>query len=202
MDDVCVSNVNRQLHATAETIGEPKVEAMRRRVLAINPAAEVEARHAFFTEKTADELLAPAYGCVLDAIDSFRHKVLLIAECRRIGREIVVVGSAGGRRDAGQCQVTDLARTYRDALLQMVRKRLRQKHGFPKKGDRKFHIPAVFSPERPVYPKPDGSVCEMRPEESEGKSMRLSCEQGLGAATHVTGTMGFLAAGAVIDRLL
>lgn len=201
LDEVCVSNVNRQLHAVAGQFGRAKADVMRDRVLAINPEADVAVKPMFFTDATADAVLGERYDYVLDAIDSWNHKVTLIAECRRRGQPLVVCGSAGGRRDASQVQVADLARTQRDTLLQIVRKKLRQFHGFPKKGGKRFAISAVFSPEQLVYPTADGCVSETRPEETRGKPLRLSCEQGLGAATFVTGTMGFVAAGVIVNAI-
>ena len=96
----------------------------------------------------------------------------------------------------------DCARDFvLDVLLSKVRAALRKEHGFPRAG-KKMGIPCVFSPEPPVFPKADGTVCASRSEAGEqAGSMKLNCEWGFGAATHVTGAFGFAAAGEVVRRL-
>jgi tRNA threonylcarbamoyladenosine dehydratase len=98
LDDICLSNVNRQLHAVDGAIGRPKVEVMAERIHAIHPSCRVRAVAAFFTEGTADEILEPRFDFVLDAIDQAANKSLLIARCRQKEIPIVAVGGAGGRR--------------------------------------------------------------------------------------------------------
>jgi tRNA A37 threonylcarbamoyladenosine dehydratase len=83
LDEVCVSNVNRQLPALTSTIGRSKVSVMKERVLGINPDCVVEAREEFFTRSTADPLFSRSFDCVVDAIDSVSSKCLLIARCRQ-----------------------------------------------------------------------------------------------------------------------
>lgn len=201
LDEVCTSNVNRQIHATDVTVGRSKAVVMAERVAAIHPRATIDVREQFFTDKTADELLAERCDFVVDAIDSFKYKVTLIAACRQRDQPMVVCGSAGGRREATKVEVADLAQSYRDGLLQLVRKELRDKHGFTKRGVEPFGIPAAFCPDRPVYPTCEGGVTHEKPRDAQGRSMRLSCEQGLGAAAFVAGTIGFAAAGEVVNRL-
>ena len=82
MDDICVTNVNRQIHALDGTIGKTKVDVMAERARAINPSIVIHPQHAFFTEATAAELLQPRFDFVLDAIDNPAKKCLLIAACR------------------------------------------------------------------------------------------------------------------------
>ena len=97
MDDVCVSNINRQLHALDGEIGKLKVAAMAERIQRINPACVVHIQHAFYNEETSEELLSPDYDCVVDAIDALYKKCHLIVACRDRGIPLVVIGSAGGR---------------------------------------------------------------------------------------------------------
>src|SRR5215470_2545883 len=82
LDDICVSNVNRQLHALDGELGKPKVEVMAQRVRAINPECQVHALQAFFLKSNADEILQTKFDAVLDAIDSPSRKAWLIAACR------------------------------------------------------------------------------------------------------------------------
>lgn len=199
MDEVCVTNVNRQVHAVTETVGRAKTGAMAERIRGISPGCVVEESFCFFGEGTAEALLGREWEVVVDAIDSIPHKCLLLAECVRRGLEVVTVGGAGGRRDPSRVQVVDLTRTFEDPLLQRVRKKLRQKHGFPRNTRKKWGIPAVFSPEAAVYPQQDGSVCAVR---EEGVNLRLDCASGYGTAAFVTGAFGFAAAAAAVDRIL
>jgi len=200
-DDVCLSNTNRQSHALQGQYGRAKVEVLAERVRAINPAAEVTAVASFLTPANLDGLLGGGVDCVIDACDSFRVKVETIAWCRRRKLPLVVVGSAGGRLDPTRVQVRDLSRTEHDALLSLVRKKLRQEFHFPRNRERYFGVPAVFSLENVRYPQADGSVCGTRPAEADG-ALKLDCGAGLGAAMHVTATFGLVAAAKAIERLL
>lgn len=201
-DDICLSNSNRQLHALEGQFGRAKVEAMAERVRAINPAAEVEAVAEFLTLPSFERHLLRGYDLVIDAFDSFRAKVECIAFCRRHRLPLICVGSAGGRTDPTRIQVRDLSRTEHDALLALVRKKLRGEHGFPRNPKRSFGVPAVFSLENVRYPQPDGSVCGLRPALAADVALRLDCGQGLGAATHVTAAFGFAAVARCLQRLL
>lgn len=195
LDDICESNINRQIHALDGAIGESKIEAMAKRCKAINPECEVETVHSFLTEKNASDILSGDIDYVVDAIDSSKHKVAMIIAARRLRIPILTVGGAGGRIDPTQIQIADLSRSFHDPLLQRVRKILRQQHNFPRNKKRKFNVPCVFSPEDPLYPE----VCDI--DEDEPRSIRLDCESGYGAATHLTGTFGFFAASAVLKHL-
>lgn len=200
-DDICVSNVNRQLHALEGEFGRLKVEALAERLKRINPQIEVEAIAQFLTPSTLDPLLLGGYDAVLDACDSFRVKVEMIAFCRCRKIPIVVSGSAGGRADPTLIEVRDLSRTEHDALLALVRKKLRTEFNFPKNRDRYFGVPAVFSRENVRYPQADGKVCGLRPEGGGGQG--LDCGGGgLGAATHVTASFAFAAVGRLLERML
>ena len=198
-DEVCLSNVNRQLHALEGTVGMPKVEVLAERLRAINPAIEVDAQMRFLTPSTL-ELLSAGYDCVLDCCDAFRVKVEMIAWCRRRKIPLVVLGSAGGRIDPTQIRVRDLAKTEQDALLSLVRKKLRDEFNFPRGAKRYFGVPAVYSLENVRYPSSDGGICLAKPDTLE--EGRLDCGGGLGAATHVTGAFAFVAVGEVIRRML
>jgi tRNA A37 threonylcarbamoyladenosine dehydratase len=198
LDDICTSNVNRQLHALDGEIGRPKVEAMADRILRINPEVVVHTQHIFYNEKNAEELLSPGYDFVVDAIDALSKKCHLIVACKQRDTPLVVIGSAGGRIDPTRIQTADLSRSFHDPLLQKVRKRLRQRHRFPRNEKKKFKIDCVFSPEEMVFPQPDGTVCGDRVPEA---NLKLDCSSGYGTASFVTGAFGFAAAGIVVKRL-
>ncbi len=198
LDEICVTNINRQLHALTETVGRSKVEAMAERICAINPECRIFAEQKFFNTQTADELLTPKYDFVLDAIDDMTNKLLLLLRCRGKNLPVIVCGGAGGRRELTSVRVGDLSQASHDKLLAEVRRKLRQEHGFPV-GHSAMDLPCVYSVERTVYPQADGSVCEMRSAAEDGT--RLNCNGGLGSATFVTGAFGFAAAGFVVRSI-
>jgi len=197
LDDICLSNFNRQLHATDGQLGRLKVDVMADRVRAINPACEVNAAHAFFNETTADQILAAPFDFLLDAIDKPVKKALLIARCRERGIPVLTTGGAGGRRDPTAIRIADLAKVTHDRLAEQTRSALRKSHGFPR-GGKPFGVECVFSPEPPVFPSKNGGTCA-RPEP--GANLRLNCESGYGTAAFVTGAFGLVAAGWIVRRL-
>ena len=198
LDEVCVTNINRQLHALTDTVGHAKVDVMAERIRAINPDCRVTAEQKFFNEESAEELLAPKFDFVLDAIDNVPNKVLLLVRCRENHFPVVACGGAGGRRELTAVRLGDLSHASHDKLLAEVRRKLRQEHGFPV-GQSAMNVPCVYSVERTVFPQADGSVCEMRTEIEDGA--KLNCNGGLGSATFVTGAFGFAAAGFVVRKI-
>lgn len=198
LDDVCLTNVNRQLPALDGNIGRPKVVALAERIRLINPHCAVTTVGEFFTAKTADTLLATRFAWVVDCIDLMSNKALLIAECTQRGQPVVTVGSAGGRRDATRIRVSDLGDSHGDELLRQVRKKLRRDHGFAKGEGNRYGIPCVSTQEQPVFPWADGT-CAAAPEA--GSNLRLDCATGFGTAVFITGAFGFAAAGEVVRRV-
>jgi len=115
--------------------------------------------------------------------------------------KIFTDGSAGGRTDPTRIQCRDLSRTEHDALLSMIRRKLRGEFNFPRSKDRYFGVPAVYSLENVRYPQPDGTVSGTRPSATTG-ALKLDCDAGLGAAMHVTAAFAMVAVGKALDRLL
>ena len=200
-DEVCVSNSNRQLPALAGNFGRAKVRLLAERALAINPALRVEPVEAFLTPSNQAELIGDDIDVVIDACDAFRVKVELIAWCRRRKQRVIVIGSAGGRVDPTLIRIRDLSRTEHDAMLALIRKKLRGDFGFPRGAKRYFSVPAVYSLENVRYPQADGSVCGLRPTAGEGAG-KLDCGGGLGAVSHVTATFGMVAVSRCVEALL
>ncbi|HSY20310.1 MAG TPA: tRNA threonylcarbamoyladenosine dehydratase, partial [Candidatus Acidoferrales bacterium] len=198
LDEVCVTNINRQLHALTETVGHAKVEAMADRIRAINPECRVTVEQKFFNEQTAAGLLAPKYDFIIDAIDNVPNKMLLLVLCREKKLPVITCGGAGGRRELTSVRLGDLSKASHDKLLSEVRRRLRKEHHFPAE-HHVMGVPCVYSVEKTKFPQPDGSVCEIRNETEEGA--RLNCNGGLGSATFVTGAFGFAAAGLVVQKI-
>jgi tRNA A37 threonylcarbamoyladenosine dehydratase len=194
LDDVCIGNVNRQLHALNGEWGKPKVEVMARRVLAINPDCAVHPLQSFFLKSTAEDIFKTNFDFVLDAIDSPARKCQLISLCREKSIPIITTGASAGRRDPTAVQVCDLAFSSHDRLLQEVRKKLRVKFGFPRK-QQPFGVECVRSSE--TVPFPQFGNCEPAAE----PDLRLDCSSGYGTATFVTGTFGFIAAARIIQKI-
>ncbi|MCL1092176.1 tRNA cyclic N6-threonylcarbamoyladenosine(37) synthase TcdA [Shewanella kaireitica] len=204
LDDICVTNTNRQAHTLKETIGESKVEVMAQRLKQINPECVVNEVEDFITvDNLAEYFLGKKAGgdldYVVDCIDAVKPKTALIAWCKRQKLPIITVGGAGGQSDPTQVQVTDLAKTYQDPLLAKVRNLLRREYNFSKNVARRFGIEAVFSTEQLVYPQTDGSVCNTKA--TADGNMRMDCASGFGAVTVVTGTFGFVAVSRVLSKL-
>lgn len=198
LDEVCVTNTNRQLVALSSTVGRSKAEAMAARLRDIDPDLDVRAHVCFFTERTADTLLEPGIDVVVDAIDSVKNKCLLLDRCRALGIPVIVSGGAGGRRDPGQVKVADLSKVSGDRLLFALRKQLRRRYDYPRQG--LFGVQAVYSSEPQVFPTAEGDVCEARTDAAD--NLRLDCASGYGTASMVTGAFGLQAAHLAVASLL
>ncbi len=197
LDDVCITNVNRQLPAIDGEIGRPKATVLKERVGRINPECRVETALEFLTDKTAARLLAPRFDFVVDAVDLMSHKALIIAGARERGMPVLTVGAAGGRRDPTRIHTGDIGEGN-DELLRQVRKRLRRDHGFTSgahQGITRMGVRCVWSNERPVFPWADGT-CAATAEP--GSNLKLDCESGFGTAVFVTGAFGLAAAAEVV----
>mgnify|MGYP005812760527 CR=1 FL=1 len=213
LDDLCITNINRQIHALSNTVGLSKVEVMKERIKQINPDCTVNAIEDFVTIENLADLLPANFDYVIDAIDSVNIKTRIIAHCKRNKLPIITIGGAGGQVDPSKIAITDLSKTYQDPLLAKVKNQLRREFNFPradlaKASKRKFKIDAVFSTEQLRYPNKDyessGQVCLAKPEQDDenNTSMRLDCSGGFGATTHVTASFAFFAVGRAIDKLL
>ncbi len=200
-DAVCVSNVNRQIHALEGTFGRPKVAVMADRVRAISPRLEVHPVESFATPDNLAELLPTDLTYLVDACDAVRAKVAMVAGAKRRKLPVITIGAAGGRIDPARVDCRDLAKTVNDPLLAEVRRRLRDEHGWTRNPKRYFGVRAIYSLEQPRYVQPDGSVACVRDPESAGP-LRLDCAGGFGAAMHVTASFGMLAVARIIDRML
>ena len=190
LDHVAESNINRQIHALENTVGQAKVLAMQDRVAQINPACVVTCIEDFVTPANWPALLPDPVDAVIDACDQVQAKTAMAAWARTTRARFISVGAAGGKRLAHKVDVDDLAFTTHDPLLAQLRYRLRKHHGAPRDG-KKMAVTCVFSRES-VAP-PDAS-CDV---EGDGS---LNCH-GYGSVVAVTATFGQCAAGWVLDAL-
>jgi tRNA A37 threonylcarbamoyladenosine dehydratase len=209
LDDICISNTNRQLHALESSVGKMKIDVMKERLQQINPDCNIHLVHDFVSAGNVGTLLQnidpPATAC-LDAIDGSRSKTALIAACARQRIPVVTCGGSAGRTDPSKFVCEDLTRATGDPLLSTCRRELRRDYGFEEgvrfrtsdptknrsKLPRKWNIQAVYSTE-PQKSLPGGGT--------DGASSLRRCDGALGTACFVTGTSGFLAAGKVVDMI-
>ena len=141
-DRVSVSNLNRQIIATHSTVGMYKTEAMRNRILDINPSAAVTAIAAEYTEESSADFRLNEYDLVLDCIDSVRSKISLIAAAKAVGVPIISSMGAGSKLDPTRFRIADISKTHTDPLAKAVRTGLR-KIGITS-------LTVVFSDEEPI----------------------------------------------------
>jgi len=200
LDEVCVSNTNRQLHALTSRVGQSKNRVVGERLLDINPELRLHCVEDFLTRTNTTDLIGRQHHVVIDATDAAHIKASLAAYCSAIKVRLVTVGSSGGKRDPRQIQVDDLGRTSADPLLGKVRELLYRHHRFSRDKQRKFRIDAIYSAEQMVYPKPNGEVCQSKQTFSSG--VKLDCSGGFGSSVMVTGSFGFMAATRAVERYL
>ncbi|TDQ59727.1 tRNA A37 threonylcarbamoyladenosine dehydratase [Mesocricetibacter intestinalis] len=193
MDDICVTNINRQIHALSGNIGQLKTEVMKARVQLINPESEVHIIDDFLDPENLNEYLDRGYDYIIDAIDNVRTKAALIAYCKSRRLKLISIGGAGGQTDPSRIRITDLSKTVQDPLLARVRALLRKEYGFSRDPKKKFGIDCVFSEQALIFPKV-GKDCTL--------SATMNCANGFGATTVVTATFAFFAVARVIDKLL
>lgn len=197
LDDICITNTNRQIHATINSIGKMKVHILRDRILSINPDCLVRSLEEFFTESTVETIFDTQYDYIIDAIDSLENKCLLASVCQTKNIPLITIGGAAGKKDPQQIQILDLAKSFNDSLLFQMRKKLRREYNFERPSGhslakrKNLNIMSVFSPEEPVT----------SPLEKNCKVEKRNCDWGMGSTTHVTATFGFAAAGFVINSL-
>ncbi|NLA83819.1 MAG: tRNA threonylcarbamoyladenosine dehydratase [Clostridiales bacterium] len=127
-DVVSRSNLNRQLHATQDTIGKPKVEVMRDRILSINPDVNVTTYQMFYTKETGHLLLKPDYDYVIDAMDTVSAKIDLVVRCKEMGIPIISSMGAGNKMDPARFRIADIYSTSVDPLAKVMRRELRKRN--------------------------------------------------------------------------
>jgi len=147
-DNIDITNVNRQIHATTETVGESKVEMMADRIRAINPKCKIIKHHMFYTEETYDEILTEDIDYIVDASDTIQYKIHIIEEAIKRDIKIISVMGAANKTDPTRFVVTDIMKTHTDPVARVIRNRLKQ-------SKIKARVPVVFSDESPVVQRPE-----------------------------------------------
>lgn len=171
-DCVCTSNINRQLMATTKTVGQPKVDVLKERLLSINPSADIKALQMVFNEESASGFELDSYDYIIDAIDSLKDKALLILMATRTKARLFSSMGAALKMDPTRIKITEFWKVQGDPLARALRKKFKQLGEYPK---RKFQC--VFSDE--LIP--------------EGRG-----ETACGTVVHITAIFGFMLASLVI----
>lgn len=143
-DTVSSSNINRQVIATTKTVGQPKAQVMKERIMDINPKAEVRAYNCFFLPETAEEFDFKEYGYVVDAVDTVTAKIALVLRAQQAGVPIISSMGAGNKLDPTQFEVADIYKTSVCPLARVMRRELK-KRGIG-------HLKVVYSKEEPIRP--------------------------------------------------
>lgn len=184
-DEVSLTNVNRQIIATMETVGKKKVEVMRDRILQINPKADVRIHASFFLPENAHEFPFGEYDHVVDAVDTVSAKLELAAVCQELGLPLMSSMGAGNKLDPCAFKVADIYETKVCPLAKVMRRELR------KRGVKKLKV--VYSEEAPIVPG------EGQPAEEEPPAGRRSIP---GSVAFVPSVAGLIIAGEVVKDLV
>ncbi|MBE5905946.1 MAG: tRNA threonylcarbamoyladenosine dehydratase [Lachnospiraceae bacterium] len=166
-DNVCLTNLNRQIIATRKTVGRDKVEVMKERMLDINPKVDVTVHKCFFLPENADEFPFETYDYVVDAVDTVTAKIEIIMRCKALNVPVISCMGAGNKLDPSRFKVADIYKTTMCPLAKVMR------HEMKKRGVKKLKV--VYSDEKPI-----------RPLEDMGNSCRNNCICPPGAAHKCT----------------
>lgn len=183
-DCVDISNINRQIIATMDTIGKPKVEVAKERVLKINPQMNVHTHQMFYLPETADEFDFTEYDYIVDAIDTVSGKIALVMQAKEADTPIICAMGAGNKLDPTAFEVTDIYKTTVCPLAKVMRRELK------KRGIKKLKV--VYSKEQPISPKKTDQEVLMK----SGK------RQIPGSIAFVPSVAGLIIAGEVIKDLI
>ena len=184
-DCVSVTNINRQLMATTQTVGQVKVDAMNERLLSINPEAEITALQRVFNEETAESFHLEDYDYIIDAIDSIKDKALLIlmATSSPSGDKRGAFFSSMGaalKLDPTRIKVAEFWKVQGDPLARALRNRFKKEKQFPKRKFKCVYSDELLQNQKPIDPE----------------------DKGNGTVAHITAVFGFMLAGLVIQDIV
>jgi tRNA A37 threonylcarbamoyladenosine dehydratase len=195
-DCICLTNLNRQLHATRKTIGKPKVEAMRDRILEINPKAEVTVFQKFYLPETEDELIQDDYDYIVDAIDTVTGKIGLVMKAQEKGIPIICSMGTGNKLDPTKLEIADIFSTSIDPLSRVMRKELRARGV--------VSLKVLYSKEEPIKPvETEDSSCAVGCICPPGTTRKCTHRHTIpGSVSFVPSAAGLIIAGEVIKDLI
>lgn len=196
-DDVCLTNINRQLHALQHTVGRPKVELMRERIQGINPDCKVEAVRECYTAAMREQLIRDDYAYIVDAIDMITAKADLIHTSIQRGIPIISSMGAGNKMDPTRFRVADISQTHTDPMAKAVRKQLKEV-GIT------TGLKVVFSSEPPLTPHKRADDCKTNCvcPNPDGREICAPGRQIPGSISFVPSVAGLIMAAAVVNDLL
>ena len=183
-DRVCITNINRQLMATTKTVGQVKVDALKERLLTINPSAEITALQQIFTAESAESFQLDTYDYIIDAIDSLKDKALLILmatslpSCRGDKREAFFSSmGAALKLDPTRIRIAEFWKVKGDPLARALRNRFKRDKVFPKRKFQCVYSDELLENKKPIDPD----------------------DKGNGTIAHITAIFGFMLAGLVVQ---
>ncbi len=197
-DDICLTNVNRQIHAMDGTIGKAKAMVMADRMRLINPQAEIIPYKDFYSAENSDFLLSADYDYVVDAIDHITSKLHLIKSCRERNIPIISSMGAAAKLDPAKIRVADISETHKCRMARSVRKLLK-KQGIEK------GVKVVFSTEEYREPEIKDGGCKGNCICPNKDDQLFSCEHRrviLGSISFIPSIFGLTMAGVVVNDML
>ena len=194
-DRVCLTNLNRQIIATRKTIGKPKVEVAKERILDINPKANVETHQEFFMPES-DEILDESVDYVVDAVDTVTAKVEIIVRAKKLNIPVISCMGTGNKLDPTKFEVTDIYKTSMCPLAKVLRKELRKRNINTLK--------VVYSKEEQIKPKEsDENSCKTNCICPPGTKRKCSIRNQVpGSISFVPSVAGLIIAGEVVKDLI
>lgn len=195
-DTICLTNLNRQIHANFDTISKAKVEVMKERILKINPKCEVITHQTFVTKDNIGDIITEDVDYVVDAIDTVSSKIALIVYCKERNIDIISSMGTGNKLDPTQFKVTTLDKTKICPLAKVMRHELRKREI--------TKVKVLFSEELPIKPKVDdvitskeGCVC------SGNSSKKCTAKRQIpGSISFVPPVAGMIIGGEVVKDLI
>ena len=186
-DKISITNINRQLVATHSNIGKYKVDAIKERILDINPNAEVITHKEFFLPENADSIDYASFDYVVDCIDTIASKIELAKRCKASKTRLISAMGAGNKLDPSAFRVADLAETRYDRLAKVLRKELKRR-GI-------VHLKVVYSEEQ------SNRLDNIERGEFEAESSKHTKTVTPASVSFVPGAMGFILAGEVVKDI-
>lgn len=195
-DCICLTNINRQLHATTKTVGKVKVQVMKERILEINPKAEVTTIQRFYMPDCSDELIKDDYDYIIDAVDTVTAKIDLVLQAKKRNIPIISSMGAGNKLDPTKFEVEDIFKTSVCPLAKVMRKELRQR------GIKSLKV--VYSKETPLKPmEEENSSCNTGCICPSGTTRTCTTRNQIpGSISFVPSVVGLIIAGEVVKDII
>lgn len=190
-DTVALSNLNRQIIATRDTIGRDKVEVMKERILSINPDAEVVVHKCFFLPENKDEFDFSKFTYVVDAVDTVTAKIAIIEEAKKAGVPVISSMGTGNKLDPTKFEVADISKTSVCPLAKVMRRELKKRAI--------SHVKVVYSKEEAITPIEDVNIASY--DEQNGEDIAGRKKIAPGSVSFVPSVAGMIIAGEVIKDI-